>query len=316
MLEPAAPELLASGGCVAQSAAPRRPDRPDRPAGPRPRPPRSSRHATRRPPGHRSPSPRRWESRSPRREMDTPPRLRRGRDARAPHCSGGRAGGCRVGPAKAARPSRRRRRRRAASARRARRCASTSTCRFFRGSSVATVKTYGAPSSARPPIGAERGVDAGRRYVHARRVEPERSDHIPTRVLGVDEHRVAVLRVSILRRVHRVGARRDPFAMMQRDEVVDHRRPKPAPLWREHPVGVVEDVDRAEKALDRWTAHTAPGLPPVMRERQEAQLRRQGNSGERLRDAAQARRAGRSKRDHLVAISRRRPPAPPSEPRM
>ena len=37
--------------------------------------------------------------------------------------------------------------------------------------------------------------------------------------------------------------------MMQRDEVVDHRRAHPPALGRVHPVGEVEYVDRAEQAL-------------------------------------------------------------------
>ena len=42
-----------------------------------------------------------------------------------------------------------------------RRCASTSTWRFFRGSSVATVRTYGAPRSAAGPSGRNTSFGAG-----------------------------------------------------------------------------------------------------------------------------------------------------------
>ena len=53
-----------------------------------------------------------------------------------------------------------------------------------------------------------------------------------------------------------------------------HRgRAHAAPLRREHPVRVVEHVERPEEAFGRRPAAAAPGLPPGVREGQEAQAR-------------------------------------------
>ena len=91
---------------------------------------------------------------------------------------------------------------------------------------------------------------------------------------------------------------------MQRNEIVDHRRAHALTLRREHPVGVVEDVDGAEEALDRGAAETAPGLPPLVGEGQEPQPEGERQAGQNLGDPPHPLRAGRREGDDLVPPAR------------
>ena len=68
--------------------------------------------------------------------------------------------------------------------------------------------------------------------------------------------------VSVLRAVHPTGAGVDEFRKVKRHEIVDRRCPYARALRRVHPVGEVEDVERAHHALERETTRLAPGDPP------------------------------------------------------
>ena len=97
-----------------------------------------------------------------------------------------------------------------------------------------------------------------------------------------------------------------PLREVERHEVVDRRRAEPGALRRVHPVGEVEDVERAEPALGRRPAEPRPRRAPAVRAGKRLQAQLERNAGERLRDRARgpAARSARTRRP-------RRPRAPP-----
>ena len=102
------------------------------------------------------------------------------------------------------------------------------------------------------PVGAERLLHAGIRDLDPLRRDAEPLDDVAARVLRVDEDEVTGAgRVRVLGAVHRACLLRHPLGVPDRHEVVHGRRADATGLGRIHPVGVVEDVERAQEALER-----------------------------------------------------------------
>ena len=136
--------------------------------------------------------------------------------------------------------------------------------------------------------------------------DAEPLDDVAARVLGVDEDEVGrARRVRVLGAVHRRRLRRHPLRKAQRHEVVDGRRADAAGLRRVHPVGVVEDVEAAEEALERGPAEPAPRVAPALRERQRHEPELDVEPVERARDRLPPGGARRRERDELVLPARR-----------
>ena len=89
--------------------------------------------------------------------------------------------------------------------------------------------------------------------------------------------------------------------MMQRHEVVHHRRAQPAPLRRVPPVAEVEDVELADDALDRRPPEPAPERPERVRSRHDGQHAVEIHTGEGALDLAPAAYARRREGDDIVA---------------
>ena len=139
----------------------------------------------------RRPSPRRSASRSPRNVTGRRRQRRRDRAWPAPRPRRSRGAGRAGRRARAALPSPRHPQRRAAASPSIRRCASASACRFLRGSSVATVRTYGAPRSAAAPSGVKTALTPRCRDPDPLCGDAEQLRHLSPRVGGVDEDHVA-----------------------------------------------------------------------------------------------------------------------------
>ena len=121
---------------------------------------------------------------------------------------------------------------------------------------------------------------------------------------------------GVLRAVHRLRLRGRPLGKAQRHEVVDRRRAHAAALRRVHPVGEVEDVERAER---RARAAGRPSRLQASRQRWANGSGDERSSTSRPSSAswivASARGARRRERDDScwpAAASA----SPPSEPRM
>ena len=156
------------------------------------------------------------------------------------------------------------------------------------------------------PVGAEAWLDAGVCDPHPISRDAEQPDDLALRELGVREDDVAGARgVPVLRSVHPACPRLHPLRKAERNEVVDHRRPDAAALGRIHPVGEVQDVDRAEEPLDGRPAKPAPSLPPEVREGEEPEPQVDGNPLDCPRDRVQTLRARRREGDDLVLVSGR-----------
>ena len=142
--------------------------------------------------------------------------------------------------------------------------------------------------------------------LHPLRPDTEPLDDVASGVLGVDEDEIGrARRVRVLGPVHRGRLRRHPLGEAQRHEVVDGRGADAAGLRRVHPVGVVEDVEVAEDALERGAAEPAPGIAPALRERQRHEAELDVEPVERTRNRPAAGRARRRERDDLVRPGRR-----------
>ena len=110
-------------------------------------------------------------------------------------------------------------------------------------------------------------LDSRQRDPHALLGNLEQLDDVARREGRVREDEVARPRhVPVLRRVHAARPPLYPLRMAQRHQVVDRRGADPGALRRIHPVGEVEHVDRAEKALDSRPPQAAPPLAPEVRE--------------------------------------------------
>ena len=92
--------------------------------------------------------------------------------------------------------------------------------------------------------------------------------------------------------------------MVERDEVVDRRRPHARPLRREHPVAEVEDVHVAEEALGRRAAERAPRSPERVREREPPGPELDVDALEGRADSIGPVEARRGERDDLVLGAR------------
>ncbi len=183
-------------------------------------------------------------------------------------------------------------------------CASVS--RFFRGSSVATVEHVGPAELGALAVRPELRLQARPRDANALGRDAEPLDDVGARVVGVDEDEVARARgVGVLGVVHRLRLRRRPLGKAQRHEVVDRRRAHPARLRRVHPVGVVEDVEPADDALQRGPAEPAPGVAPALGEGERDEPELDVEPGERARDRAAAVGARGREGDELVPPRRR-----------
>ncbi len=136
--------------------------------------------------------------------------------------------------------------------------------------------------------------------------EPEQLDDLAGRELRVDDDQVARPGcVGVLARVHAVGLRVHPVREAEREEVVDRRRADASALWRVHPVGEVEDVERPRQPLDGTVAEPAPaGPPPVRLRRKEDEPPLHRHAVERLLDPALARRRDGGEGDDLVLRAR------------
>jgi hypothetical protein len=109
----------------------------------------------------------------------------------------------------------------------------------------------------------------------------ERVGDVIAREPGVDDHDVArTRRVRVLRTVHPLRAGRHPLGMVQRDEVVDHRRPDACALRRVHPVAEVQDIEAAHETLCHRTAQPAPRRADRVGRGQDRQLVLDRDSGE------------------------------------
>ena len=151
----------------------------------------------------------------------------------------------------------------------------------------------------------ERRLHARVRHLHPLGADAEPLDDVAARVLGVDEDEVGgARRVRVLGAVHGGRLRRHPLRKAQRDEVVDGRRADAARLGRVHPVRVVEDVEAAEKALERGPAEPAPGVAPALRERQRHEPELDVDPVERARDRLPPGGARGRERDDLVRSAR------------
>jgi hypothetical protein len=87
---------------------------------------------------------------------------------------------------------------------------------------------------------------------------------------------------------------------VQRHEVVDRRRADAAALRWIHPVGEVQHVDLAEKALDAGPPQAAPTLAPEMGEGEKLQRDLDADPIEGGGDGLLALRARGRERDDLV----------------
>ena len=123
--------------------------------------------------------------------------------------------------------------------------------------------------------------------------DPEPLVHVRSGEAGVDEDEVTRARgVSVLAAVHAVRPPSHVVREAKRVEVVDGRDAEAASLWRIHPVGEVENVDRPEKALDVRAAETAPRSAPGMSERDPKESKLQRHRAERVLHVPVAREPG------------------------
>ena len=146
-----------------------------------------------------------------------------------------------------------------------RRCASTSVCQVLArlergdGEHVRPAEVGALARRARTPPSRR-----GRRPSSARAATPSRSTTSRPVYAELTKTRSQVRAVSAylapcIVRVF-VG---HPLGEANRHEVVHRRRPHAAALRRIHPVGEVEDVERAEQALERRLPEPAPGVAPA-----------------------------------------------------
>jgi hypothetical protein len=105
--------------------------------------------------------------------------------------------------------------------------------------------------------------------------------------------------------VHRLGTPVHPFRVVERDEVVDHRRAEPAALRREPPVAEVEDVQSARELLDGRSLHAAPDGPQGVRPHRDRQPPLQLDPVQRRLDLPPPARAREREGDELVLPGRR-----------
>ena len=143
-------------------------------------------------------------------------------------------------------------------------CASMSTCKFFRGSRVATVRTYGAPRSAAGPSAWKTSFGAG----CATRIRSLGTPSVavtsrPVYAEFTKTTSQVVAAFPYLRAVHRPRSGGRPLGMVKRHEVVDRRRTHARALGRVHPIREVKDVELAEQSLRHRVAraHSMPCAP-------------------------------------------------------
>ena len=189
----------------------------------------------------------------------------------------------------------------------------------LRGSSAARASRRSArtapPSSARSPSAAEHrrrcpAARRGRALASSRRACRRRRRAVNAELANTVSH-VRARRGTCAECIEQ-RARRDPFAdgAAARGRGSSSTR-SPARCGGYIQSREVENVERAEQALERRAADAAPGLPPVVRERQQAAASaRRGMPVERLGDPRAA-RAGSSARRRR---SRGRPPRRLGEP--
>ena len=138
----------------------------------------------------------------------------------------------------------------------------------------------------------EAGLDAGVGDVDPLARDAERLGDVVAGEARVDDHDVARLRrVRVLRAVHALACGVHPLRMVERNEIVDHRRAHAAPLRRIPPVAEVEDVELADHALDDRSAEPAPGGAQRVRGRHDRQ-RALDVDPRRARARSRASRAG------------------------
>ena len=193
----------------------------------------------------------------------------------------------------------------------------SSVSRFLRRSSVATVSRYGPPRSRDGPSERNEGPIGGMRDADPLSRDSEQLHDLAGRELGVDDDQVArPRRVRVLPRVHPVGLRMHPGRVAEREEVVDRRRADASPLRWVHPVGEVEDVQRAHEPLDRASTRTgstrfASSATSGERATSRCSI---GKPVELLLDPALSGRCDRRERDDLVgAVGLRQPSQHPDD---
>ena len=111
--------------------------------------------------------------------------------------------------------------------------------------------------------------------------------------------------------VHRDRARRAPLGVMERHEIVEHRRPHAAPLCRVHPLAEHERVEAAREPLDGRAAGAAPAGAERVRGGEREEPRSARDTVQRGRGSPRG-RAGSSVRTRRA---RAVPPRPRTCPR-
>ncbi len=184
--------------------------------------------------------------------MDRRQRRHRGRAPRARHRRPARAGRLPAGRARAARPNPSRRRPRARAPGRQQPEGLDERAEVLPRLERCNREQVRLRALGLRPLGGELGADPGMGdHDLPARVAERRGGVVRGEGRVGEDHAAGARGICVLAAVHGTRPAGDPFRKVQRDEIVDRRRPQPGALGRIHPVGEVEHVEGAEEALGR-----------------------------------------------------------------